>query len=72
MALCTELSHENVISLVEIILESKCIFMVFEYAEHDLLQIIHWHTQHPRTPIAAVALRSIMFQLLDGLLYLHA
>ncbi|CAD0021609.1 unnamed protein product [Aureobasidium pullulans] len=71
MALCTELSHENVISLVEIILESKCIFMVFEYAEHDLLQIIHWHTQHPRTPIPAPTLRSIMYQLLEGLLYLH-
>ncbi|KAF1350719.1 serine/threonine protein kinase, CMGC family, CDC2/CDK subfamily [Delphinella strobiligena] len=71
MALCTELSHDNVISLVEIILESKCIFMVFEYAEHDLLQIIHWHTQHPRTPIPAPTLRSIMFQVLDGLLYLH-
>ena len=71
MALCTELSHENVISLVEIILEAKCIFMVFEYAEHDLLQIIHWHTQHPRTPIPAPTLRSIMYQLLEGLLYLH-
>jgi len=71
MALCTELSHENVIRLVEIILESKCIFMVFEYAEHDLLQIVHWHTQHPRTPIAAATLRSVIYQLLDGLLYLH-
>lgn len=71
MALCTELSHESVIRLVEIILESKCIFMVFEYAEHDLLQIVHWHTQHPRTPIAAATLRSIMHQLLGGLLYLH-
>ncbi|GAB7347504.1 hypothetical protein MBLNU459_g4407t2 [Dothideomycetes sp. NU459] len=71
MALCTELSHENVISLVEIILESKCIFMVFEYAEHDLLQIIHWHTQRPGNPIPALTLRSIMHQLVNGLLYLH-
>lgn len=71
MALCAELSHPNVIHLVETILESKCIFMVFEYAEHDLLQIIHWHTQHPRTPISAPMLRSIMHQLIGGLLYLH-
>ena len=71
MALCAELSHDNVIRLVETILESKCIFMVFEYAEHDLLQIVHWHTQHPRTPIPAATLRSMMYQLLDGLLYLH-
>ncbi|KAL2269259.1 hypothetical protein VTJ83DRAFT_4105 [Remersonia thermophila] len=71
MALCTELSHENVIKLVEIILEDKCIFMVFEYAEHDLLQIIHHHTQQPRHPIPATTIKSIMFQLLNGCQYLH-
>ncbi|KJR85132.1 cyclin-dependent kinase 8/11 [Sporothrix schenckii 1099-18] len=71
MALCSELSHYNVIRLVEIILEDKCIFMVFEYAEHDLLQIIHHHTQQPRHPIPASTIRSIMFQLLNGSQYLH-
>jgi len=71
MALCTELSHPALIHLVEIILESKCIFMVFEYAEHDLLQIIHHHSLLPRTPISASTLRSCMYQLLSGLLYLH-
>ncbi|KAI9799741.1 MAG: cyclin-dependent protein kinase [Piccolia ochrophora] len=72
MALCSELSHQNVIHLVEIILEDKCIFMVFEYAEHDLLQIIHHHTQAPRHPIHAKIIRSILFQLLNGILYLHS
>lgn len=71
MALCSELSHPNVIHLVEIILEDKCIFMVFEYAEHDLLQIIHHHTQPTRHPIPAPTVKSILFQLLNGLLYLH-
>lgn len=71
MALCTELSHPALIHLVEIILESKCIFMVFEYAEHDLLQIIHHHSLIPRSPIPASTLRSCMYQLLSGLLYLH-
>ena len=72
MALCSELSNPNVIRLVEIILEDKCIFMVFEYAEHDLLQIIHHHTQNPRCPIPATMVKSIMFQLLNGCQYLHA
>ncbi|KAK8073232.1 cyclin-dependent kinase 8/11 [Apiospora phragmitis] len=72
MALCSELSNLNVIRLVEIILEDKCIFMVFEYAEHDLLQIIHHHTQNPRCPIPASMVKSIMFQLLNGCQYLHA
>ncbi|KOS22755.1 Serine/threonine-protein kinase SSN3 [Escovopsis weberi] len=71
MSLCTELSHANVIRLVEILLEDKCIFMVFEYAEHDLLQIIHHHTQQPRHPIPPTAIKSIMFQLLNGCQYLH-
>ncbi|ORY68887.1 kinase-like domain-containing protein [Pseudomassariella vexata] len=72
MALCSELSNPNVIRLVEIILEDKCIFMVFEYAEHDLLQIIHHHTQNPRHHIPPATVKSIMFQLLNGCQYLHA
>ncbi|KAH8122635.1 cyclin-dependent protein kinase [Trichoderma asperellum] len=71
MSLCSELRHANVIRLVEIILEDKCIFMVFEYAEHDLLQIIHHHTQQPRHPIPPATVKSIMFQLLNGCQYLH-
>jgi cyclin-dependent kinase 8/11 len=71
MSLCSELRHGNVIRLVEIILEDKCIFMVFEYAEHDLLQIIHHHTQQPRHPIPPATVKSIMFQLLNGCQYLH-
>ena len=71
MALCTELSNPNVINLVEIILEDKCIYMVFEYAEHDLLQIIHHHSQPTRHPIPASMIRSVLFQILNGLHYLH-
>lgn len=71
MALCSELNHPNVIRLIEIILEDKCIFMVFEYAEHDLLQIIHHHTQQARHPIPPTTIKSIMFQLLNGCQYLH-
>ncbi|EXJ96267.1 CMGC/CDK/CDK8 protein kinase [Capronia coronata CBS 617.96] len=71
MSLCTELSHPNVVHLAEIILEDKCVFMVFEYCEHDLLQIIHHHTQPTRRPIPATMIRSILFQLLNGLYYLH-
>ncbi len=71
MQLCTELSHPNVVHLAEIILEDKCVFMVFEYCEHDLLQIIHHHTQPTRRPIPATMIKSILFQLLNGIFYLH-
>ncbi|EAT76508.2 hypothetical protein SNOG_16136 [Parastagonospora nodorum SN15] len=71
MALCTELAHPNVVHTVEIILEEKCIFIVFEYAEHDLLQIIHHHNQPQRQAIPARTIKSILYQLLQGLVYLH-
>ena len=61
MSLCSDLSHVNIIKLVETILEDKSIFMVFEYAEHDLLQIIHHLTQHPRRTIPSSMIKSIMF-----------
>jgi cyclin-dependent kinase 8/11 len=71
MALCTELAHPNVVHTVEIILEDKCIYIVFEYAEHDLLQIIHHHNQPQRQAIPARTVKSILYQLLQGLVYLH-
>jgi len=71
MALCTELSNANIVHLVEIILQDKCIFMIFEFAEHDLLQIIHHHSQPPRRPIPASIIKSVLHQLLRGILYLH-
>ncbi|TPX19146.1 cyclin-dependent protein kinase [Coccidioides immitis] len=72
ISLCTELNHPNVVRLVETILEDKCVYMVFEYTEHDLLQIIHHHTQPQRHAIPAPMVKSILFQLLNGLLYLHS
>lgn len=66
-----ELSHVNVASLREVILQDKSIFMVFSYAEHDLLQLIHHHSQSLRLPFPPSTLRSLLWQLLNGVLYLH-
>lgn len=71
MSLCSELKHENVINLAEIILENRCIYMVFEYSEHDLLQIIHFHSHPVAQPIPEQTLKSITLQILSGLQYLH-
>ena len=45
--------------------------MVYEYAEHDLLQIIHFHFHPEKRMIPPRMVRSIMWQLLDGVSYLH-
>ncbi|CDK27571.1 unnamed protein product [Kuraishia capsulata CBS 1993] len=71
MSLCRELNHNNITKLTEIILERKCIYMVFEFAEHDLLQIIHNHSHPDLKPIPESTLKSTMYQLLSGLSYLH-
>ena len=72
IALNREISHENVVALKEVVLEDKSIYMVFDYAEHDFLQLIHHHSQSLRTAISLPVLKSLTFQLLNGLLYLHA
>ncbi|KAF9441013.1 CMGC/CDK/CDK8 protein kinase [Macrolepiota fuliginosa MF-IS2] len=72
IALNREIDHENIVALKEVILEDKSIYMVFEYAEHDFLQIIHHHSQTIRAPISHVVLKSLIYQLFNGLIYLHS
>ncbi|KAG6917677.1 hypothetical protein DXG01_001652 [Tephrocybe rancida] len=64
IALNREIDHENVVALKEVILEDKSIYMVFEYAEHDFLTLRNM----PSMPF----LKSMTYQLLNGLLYLHS
>ncbi|KAF8589635.1 kinase-like protein [Ramaria rubella] len=71
IALNREINHENVVALKEVMLEDKSIYMVFEYAEHDFLQVIHHHAQTLRGQIPIAVLKSLIHQLLNGLLYLH-
>lgn len=72
MALNREISHENIVALKETILEEKSIYMVFEYAEHDFLQVIHHYSQTLRIQIQSQILKSMVYQLLNGLFYLHS
>ncbi|KAG0142785.1 hypothetical protein CROQUDRAFT_673361 [Cronartium quercuum f. sp. fusiforme G11] len=66
-----EIQHENVASLKQVMLQDKSIYLVFEYCEHDFLQIIHHHSQS-RTNIPESTLKSLLWQLLNGVNYLHA
>ncbi|KAG8931436.1 cyclin-dependent protein kinase [Tulasnella sp. 418] len=72
IALNREIKHENVIALREVMLEDKSIYMVFEYAEHDFLQVIHHHATGLIRTVPSPVLKSLMYQLLKGVLYLHS
>ncbi|GAC95262.1 likely protein kinase [Pseudozyma hubeiensis SY62] len=72
ISLNRELSHINIVTLHQVMLEDKAIYMVFEYAEHDLLQIIHYHSTALRAPIPLAVLKSLLWQLINGVAYLHA
>ncbi|CDF91092.1 ZYBA0S09-04610g1_1 [Zygosaccharomyces bailii CLIB 213] len=71
MALCRELDNKHLTQLAEIFLERKSIYMVYEFAEHDLLQIIHFHSHPEKRMIPQKMIGSIMWQILDGVSYLH-
>ena len=65
MSLCRELRNKHLTHLVEIFLEHKSIYMVSEFAEHDLLQIIHFHSHPEKRLIPPRMLKSIIWQILD-------
>lgn len=71
MSLCRELNHKNITKLMEIILENKSIYMIFEFFEHDLLQIIHFHLHPEMKPIPEQTIKLLTWQVLNGVSFLH-
>lgn len=71
MSLCRELNNKNITKLTDIILENKSIYMIFEFCEHDLLQIIHYHSHPELKPIPLPTIKSLIWQILNGVTFLH-
>ncbi|XP_041105541.1 cyclin-dependent kinase 19-like isoform X1 [Polyodon spathula] len=78
IALLRELKHSNVIALQKVFLShsDRKVWLLFDYAEHDLWHIIKFHRaskankkpmQLPRGMV-----KSLLYQILDGIHYLHA
>ncbi|XP_075453739.1 cyclin-dependent kinase 19 isoform X7 [Ascaphus truei] len=78
IALLRELKHPNVIELQKVFLShsDRKVWLLFDYAEHDLWHIIKFHraskankkpVQLPRSMV-----KSLLYQILDGIHYLHA
>lgn len=71
MSLCRELNNKNITKVVDILLENRSIYMVFEFCEHDLLQIIHFHSHPEIKPIPEKTVKSLIWQILNGVTFLH-
>ena len=64
-----KLSHPNVIKLREVIRENDELFLVFEYCDGNLFQLMRAMEKHQ--PFAEHHVKLIMFQLLSGLHHIH-
>ncbi|KAA0190530.1 Cell division protein kinase 8 [Fasciolopsis buskii] len=77
IALLRELKHPNVIVLQRVFLNhvTRRIWLLFDYAEHDLWHIIKFHrtakANKTTVPVYGNMVKSLMYQILNGIHYLH-
>ncbi|GMM50496.1 cyclin-dependent serine/threonine protein kinase [Starmerella bacillaris] len=72
LALCRELRNPHIVSLVATILRHKSVYIVFDYYEHDLLQLIQFHGSQKRQRLPSALIASCLYQVCEGVSYLHA
>lgn len=79
IGLLRELQHENIIKVQQVFVnhESRDVWLLFPYAEYDLWGIITYHHKKARRhpgfcPPPEAFLKSVMWQILVGIHYLHS
>nr|XP_053629190.1 cyclin-dependent kinase 8-like isoform X3 [Cherax quadricarinatus] len=78
IALLRELKHPNVINLQRVFLShaDRKVWLLFDYAEHDLWHIIKFHraakANKKTVQVTKGMVKSLLYQILDGIRYLHS
>ncbi|KAL6219923.1 hypothetical protein ACLB2K_007681 [Fragaria x ananassa] len=72
--LLREISHDNVVKLVNVHINHSdmSLYLAFDYAEHELYEIIRYHRDKVNHAINQYTVKSLLYQLLNGLNYLHS
>ena len=68
MRLLQSFDHRNIVSLLEIMVENKQIYMIFDYADHDLSGLL----SNPDVKLSHGNCKYFFLQLLEGMQYLHS
>lgn len=71
--LLRELKNPYIVNLIDVMLDEadKALYLVFDYAEHDLLEMIRWHHNRVAHPMPMQTVKSLLWQILHGMNYLH-
>ncbi|GAB1610153.1 cyclin-dependent kinase 2-like [Argonauta hians] len=69
ISLLRELTHHNVVQLLDVVQSDKKLYLVFEYLDQDLKKYMD---TAPASGLSPELIKSYMYQLLTGIAYIHA
>ncbi|KAJ9543948.1 hypothetical protein OSB04_023655 [Centaurea solstitialis] len=66
-SLCKMKNHPNIVNLIEVVVQNNILFLVFEYMECSLFDLMRQRTN----PFSETEIRNLCFQIFQGLAYMH-